>query len=73
MMVASGLGSSVLPKSATNGYYQSELVVTKPFKSPEPTRTVAVAWRASFPRSKAIDVLIDAVSRCPLSNHKGAA
>lgn len=82
MMVASGLGSSVLPMSATNGYYQSELVVTKPFKSPQPTRTVAVAWRASFPRSKAIDVLVDAVGRCqqqsnqsndPLNSNNGAA
>ncbi len=49
MMVASGLGSSVIPMSATGGHYQSELVVTRPFKIPAPTRTVAIAWRASFP------------------------
>ncbi|WP_293267528.1 hydrogen peroxide-inducible genes activator [Neptunomonas sp.] len=67
MMVASGLGSSVLPMSATNGYYQSDMVVTKPFKTPQPTRSVAVAWRASFPRSKAIDVLVDAVSHCQVN------
>ncbi|MGY8869222.1 MAG: hydrogen peroxide-inducible genes activator [Pseudomonadales bacterium] len=67
MMVASGLGSSVLPMSATNGYYQSDMVVTKPFKTPQPTRSVAVAWRASFPRSKAIDVLVNAVSHCQVS------
>ncbi|SIS42126.1 hydrogen peroxide-inducible genes activator [Neptunomonas antarctica] len=73
MMVASGLGSSVLPMSATQGFYQSDLVVTKPFKAPQPTRTVAVAWRASFPRPKAIDVLVDAISRCELTSQKGAA
>lgn len=67
MMVASGLGSSVLPISATNGYYQSDMVVTKPFKAPQPTRSVAVAWRASFPRSKAIDVLVNAVSHCQVN------
>jgi LysR family hydrogen peroxide-inducible transcriptional activator len=73
MMVASGLGSSVLPMLATQGFYQSDLVVTKPFKAPQPTRTVAVAWRASFPRPKAIDVLVDAISRCQQMSQKGAA
>ncbi|BBB28153.1 hydrogen peroxide-inducible genes activator [Neptunomonas japonica] len=67
MMVASGLGSSVLPISATNGYYQSDMVITKPFKTPQPTRGVAVAWRASFPRSKAIDVLVNAVNNCQVN------
>ncbi|MBN3562043.1 hydrogen peroxide-inducible genes activator [Aliamphritea spongicola] len=67
MMVASGLGSSVIPMSATGGHYQSELVVTRPFKIPAPTRTVAIAWRASFPRPQAIDLLIDAISCCPLN------
>ena len=67
MMVASGLGASVLPISATNGYYQSDMVVTKPFKAPQPTRRVALAWRASFPRSKAIDVLVSALSYCQVS------
>ncbi len=65
MMVASGLGSSVLPLSAaTNPHYRSELVVTRPFSEPVPVRTVAVAWRASYPRPQAIEALITAVSRC---------
>ncbi|WP_261843053.1 hydrogen peroxide-inducible genes activator [Aliamphritea ceti] len=67
MMVASGLGSSVIPMSATGGHYQSDMVVTRPFKIPAPTRTVAIAWRASFPRPQAIDLLIDAISCCPLN------
>jgi len=67
MMVASGLGASVLPSSAVkNTHYKSEMVVTRPFKAPGPRRTVAVAWRASFPRPQAIDVLVQAISRCHL-------
>ena len=64
-MVASGIGMTVLPMSAADDrYYSSDLLVTKPFKPPAPYRTVAVAWRASFPRPKAIDVLSLAASQC---------
>lgn len=68
MMVATGLGASVLPQSATDSHYQSEMVKVKPFKSPVPKRTVGVAWRASFPRPKAIDALVEAVSLCHLTD-----
>ncbi|NVK40558.1 MAG: LysR family transcriptional regulator [Oceanospirillaceae bacterium] len=67
MMVASGLGTSVLPLSAVEGHYRSDLVVSRPFCHPQPMRTVAIAWRASFPRPKAIDVLVEALSRCQLA------
>jgi LysR family transcriptional regulator, hydrogen peroxide-inducible genes activator len=57
-MVASGLGITVLPESAAlSNIYSSKLLVTRPFISPSPSRTVALAWRASFPRHKAIDAL----------------
>ncbi len=57
-MVASGLGITVLPESAAiSTIYSSTLLVTRPFKAPAPSRTVALAWRASFPRHKAIDAL----------------
>ena len=62
MMVGSGLGSSVLPQSALYGSCRSDMVVTRPFKAPKPQRTVAVAWRASYPRPQAIDVLVEAIS-----------
>lgn len=65
MMVASGLGASVLPQSATGGQYRSDMLVTKPFKAPAPVRTVALAWRASFPRPQAIDLLIESLNSCP--------
>jgi len=73
MMVASGLGSSVLPLSAvTNSHYRSDMVVTRPFTSPQPLRTVAVAWRASFPRPQAIEALISAISRCQIMDSSAA-
>ncbi|EXJ10448.1 hydrogen peroxide-inducible genes activator [Nitrincola nitratireducens] len=66
MMVASGLGCSVLPQSAIEGHPSSHLVAVRPFSKPSPMRTVAVAWRASFPRPQAIEALMQAISRCPL-------
>lgn len=57
-MVASGLGITILPLSAAiSNIYSSNLLVTRPFTEPAPSRTVALAWRASFPRHKAIDAL----------------
>ncbi|KEA63588.1 Hydrogen peroxide-inducible gene activator protein [Marinobacterium lacunae] len=64
MMVASGLGTSVLPVSAIEGHPSRDLVATRPFKAPQPTRTVALAWRASFPRPQAIEALMQAITAC---------
>jgi len=64
-MVASRLGITILPQSAALAdHYTDKLLVTRPFVSPAPTRTVALAWRASFPRHKAIDALRQAISQC---------
>ncbi len=62
-MVASGLGITVLPRSAAlmMQYSESTLVV-RPFADPAPTRTVALAWRVSFPRHQVIDLLTDALT-----------
>jgi LysR family hydrogen peroxide-inducible transcriptional activator len=62
-MVATGLGITVLPESAV-GNLDSALITTRPFASPAPYRTVALAWRASFPRGKAIDLLLDTAGKC---------
>lgn len=68
-MVASGLGITILPVSAahTTGYSE-EVLVTRPFKGKGPRRTVALAWRASFPRFKAVDALRAAIRRCQKNN-----
>ncbi|MEZ2745918.1 LysR substrate-binding domain-containing protein [Halopseudomonas bauzanensis] len=64
-MVASGMGMTVLPMSAADDrYYSSDLLLTKPFKSPVPFRTVAIAWRASFPRPRAVEILSDSIRLC---------
>ncbi len=64
-MVASGLGLTILPASAAeSSLYSSSVLVTRPFTEPSPSRTVALAWRASFPRHKAIDALRAAIKAC---------
>ncbi|MGO2353557.1 MAG: hydrogen peroxide-inducible genes activator [Marinomonas foliarum] len=59
-MVASGLGVTVLPKSAVTNINHDMLEV-RPFTEPAPKRTVALAWRASFPRPKAIEALSQSI------------
>jgi LysR family hydrogen peroxide-inducible transcriptional activator len=64
-MVASGLGISILPQSAAmKGYYDESLLDVRPFADPVPYRTVALAWRVTFPRPKAIDLLAAATKKC---------
>jgi LysR family hydrogen peroxide-inducible transcriptional activator len=61
-MVASGLGITILPESATLGpNFQKSGLITRPFSGNSPTRTAALAWRASFPRHRAIDALRSAI------------
>ena len=64
LMVASGLGVSVLPRDAMTPKYHSTLVVPVPFARPIPARRVALAWRKSFPRLQAIAAIRDAVAAC---------
>ena len=64
-MVASGLGITVLPRSSIPGLSEeSRLLETRPFAGESPTRRIAVAWRKSFPRPRAITALREAVMRC---------
>ena len=66
-MVASGLGVTILPYSATlNTPYDDKALAVRRFESPAPFRKVALAWRASFPRHKAIDALRQAIQSCGL-------
>lgn len=61
-MVASGLGITVLPCSANSEKYRSRLLKVVPFVDPAPARRVALAWRKSFGRGKAIDALAGAIT-----------
>lgn len=65
-MVASGAGVSVAPASAAEAWQRDEtLLVVRPFAEPAPQRRVIMAWRASFPRPPAIDVLYAAIADAP--------
>ena len=73
-MVASGSGITVLPSSAADSLPRSQpLLAVKPFAQPEPRRRVALAWRASFPRPQAVDVLRQAVMDSKLPGVKTAS
>jgi LysR family hydrogen peroxide-inducible transcriptional activator len=57
-MVASKLGVTILPQTAAEApLYAPNLLVTRPFASPAAKRTLILAWRISFPRHRAIDLL----------------
>ena len=60
-MVASNLGISVLPKSATTDKYQDSLVKTIPFDSPVPFRRVALAYRKSAVKKDAVTHIINVI------------
>ncbi len=67
-MVASGLGVTVLPCTASSLNVGSEaLTKTLPLQQPAPKRTVALAWRKGFPRLEAISALRQAILNSPLA------
>ena len=67
LMVATGVGITVLPYTSVSGYaYPSDLLSVRPFEAPAPTRVVALAWRKSFPRQRVIALLAEAIHACPL-------
>ena len=67
LMVASGVGISVMPATAVDGLSaQDPLLRVRPFVSPVPTRRVGLVWRSSFPRHQALDVLRHAIREAKL-------
>lgn len=67
-MVASGMGVTILPCSAAGADHLSQrLVNIKRFEDASPSRIVALAWRKSFPRPQAIDVLRESILTSKLS------
>ena len=67
-MVAGGVGVTVLPATsiASGAPSASDLIRILPFARPMPTRRVALAWRRSFPRPEAIEVLRKSILACNL-------
>lgn len=60
-MVASNLGITVLPSSAVSERYNNPLVKVIPFAEPVPVRRIALAWRKSYAREVAVNVIADAI------------
>lgn len=60
-MVASNLGITVLPCSATAARYNNPLIKVIPFASPAPTRRIAIAWRKSFVRLEAVEKIAESI------------
>jgi len=69
-MVASGLGITVLPASANSARYRNKLLKVIPFTNPAPSRRIALAWRRSFARGQAIEVLAQAIAQAKVSGIK---
>ena len=68
-MVASGLGITILPRSAAIAHHStSSLLTVRPFADPAPKREVALAWRASFPRFQAIEEVRQAIKHADITN-----
>lgn len=62
-MVASGLGVTVVPLAAAQtSFYSPDVLVSRPFADPAPVRTLVLAWRVSFPRHQAIEMLKSALT-----------
>ncbi|MCG5500758.1 hydrogen peroxide-inducible genes activator [Ectothiorhodospira lacustris] len=76
-MVVTGMGVTILPCSAAGAdRYARHLLAIRRFNDPVPERRVALAWRSSFPRPRAIEVVRQAIMEIhvPCLEHvKGAA
>ncbi len=67
-MVAGGVGVTILPATSVSAGGSGELIRILPFARPVPTRRVGMAWRRSFPRPEAIEVLRKCILATSLPN-----
>lgn len=66
-MVAAGSGITILPRlSAREDSGIGPLLDIRQFTEPVPSREIAIAYRTTFPREKAIALIRDAVGECDL-------
>ena len=65
-MTALGAGVTILPVTSTGAQNRlADQLVIRPFVKPEPSRTVALAYRRTFPRPQAIAVLAESIRAAP--------
>jgi LysR family hydrogen peroxide-inducible transcriptional activator len=66
-MVASGVGVTILPDTAVNHHsLPGELLISRPLAGSAPNRRVALAWRRSFPRPQAVELLWKTIRECSI-------
>ncbi|MGQ0698030.1 MAG: hydrogen peroxide-inducible genes activator [Panacagrimonas sp.] len=67
-MVAGGLGLTVLPRSSVDNRpaEDSPMLVARPFAGKAPSRRIALVWRKTFPRMKAIAALRESILVSPM-------
>ena len=66
-MVASGAGVAVMPSTAADPLVDKEAMVrVLSFSREQPSRTVGLVWRVTFPRPQAIDAVRAALLSCQL-------
>ncbi len=66
-MVASGIGVTILPDTAIGlDHVPWNLLTARPLEAKDPQRRVALAWRKSFPRPEAINLLWESIRQCNL-------
>lgn len=66
-MVASGVGITILPTTATQIQFYQSILCIKPFRNKMAQRRIALAWRTSFTKPKAISALIQALQASTLN------
>ncbi len=70
-MVAAGTGITVLPcTSMLYSHHNQQLINIKSFSEPQPSRTVALAWRRHYPGKEAIQMIIENIRQCALPGTK---
>ncbi|MDC6467291.1 LysR substrate-binding domain-containing protein, partial [Methylophilaceae bacterium] len=61
-MVASNLGISILPQSATANNYSNDLINILPFESPIPFRRVAMAFRQGSSKQPSLVKIVKSIT-----------
>ncbi len=64
-MVSSGAGLSIFPSTSLSER-DNELFAIKPLAKPVPKRTVAIAWRKTFSRTKVLEIFKQAIQQINL-------
>ena len=70
-MVATGVGITILPALSVESHSDLNGMLTyRPFTKPAPYREVIIAYRKSYPRMKAVELIKETINNCKLDLHQ---